>query len=218
MGGKGNNCIKNCDRQVSHKGNTCGTCMEASGKENCNSGNHNSGQPCINKCGKRVAYKGNMCFTCTEAQGLSSGDITGKLKVYTKAYKGNRRDATNAAAAVYESLHSNVDKSSKAQANAVAVATANFTVKLAAIQAKNPGHDVTASIFVASEGADHLVLHKGRVSSLVSKTQGSFVKFENRDRVTYWRNLDPNERNTIGPDAVDIYDATSSKIIANHVE
>jgi len=131
---------------------------------------------------------------------------------------GNRRDATNAAVAVYESLHSNVDKSSRAQANAVAAATTNFTVRLAAIQAKNPGHDVTASIFVASEGADHLVLHEERVSSLVSKTQGSIVKLENRDGVTYWRNLDPNERKSIGPDAVDIYDATSSKIIANHAK
>ena len=73
---------------------------------------------------------------------------------------GNRRDATNAAVAVYESLHSNVDKSSRAQANAVAAATTNFTVRLAAIQAKNPGHDVTASIFVASEGCGHLILHE----------------------------------------------------------
>ena len=39
-----------------------------------------------------------------------------------------------------------------------------------------------------------------------------------RDGATYWRNLDPNERKTIGPDAVDIYDATSSKKFANRVE
>ena len=76
-----------------------------------------------------------------------------------------KRDAATAAAAVYESLHSNVDNSSRAQGNAVAVATTNFTVKLAAIQAKNPGHDVTASIFVASEGRGHLVLREGRESS-----------------------------------------------------
>ena len=30
--------------------------------------------------------------------------------------------------------------------------------------------------------------------------------------------LIPIERETIGPDAVDIYDATTSKIIANHVK
>jgi hypothetical protein len=63
-----------------------------------------------------------------------------------------------------------------------------------------------------------LVLHKGRESSLVSKAQGSIVKLENRDGATYWHNLDPNERKFIGRDAIDIYDATSSKIIANHVE
>jgi hypothetical protein len=102
--------------------------------------------------------------------------------------------------------------------NALAVAITNFTVKLAAIQAKNPGHDVTASIFVASEGRGHLVLHEGRESSFGSKKQGSIVKLENCDGATYWRNLDPNERKTIGPDAVDIYNAKTSKIIANYVE
>jgi hypothetical protein len=103
-----------------------------------------------------------------------------------------------------ERLHSNVDNSSRAQANAVAVPTTNFTVKRAAIQAKNPGHDVTTSIFVASKGCGHLVLHEGRESSFGSKKQGSIVKLENRDGATYWRNLDPNEHKTIGMDAVDI--------------
>ncbi len=104
-----------------------------------------------------------------------------------------------------ERLHSNVDNSSRAQANAVAVPTTNFTVKRAAIQAKNPGHDVTTSIFVASKGRGHLVLHEGRESSFGSKKQGSIVKLEtNRDGATYWRNLDPNEHKTIGLDAVDI--------------
>ena len=117
-----------------------------------------------------------------------------------------RRDAATAAAAEYESLHSNVDNSSRAQAKALAVATTNLIVMLAAIQAKNPGHDVTASIFVASEGAGHLVLHKGRESSLfrMQKGNSSIVKLENRDGATYWRNLDPNEHKTIGLDAVDI--------------
>jgi hypothetical protein len=100
------------------------------------------------------------------------------------------------------------------------VATTSLTVKLATIQAKNSGHDVTASIFVASEGRGHLVLHEGRESSLFCMQKGkiSIVKLKNRDGATYWRNLDPNERKFIGPDAVDIYDATTSKIIANHVE
>jgi hypothetical protein len=212
-----NKCIKNCGIRVSYAGNSCDTYKKASGKENCNS-NRFSSNLCILKCGSRVAYKGDMCLSCTEAHGLSSGDITGQLKDYNKKYLGPKRDAATAAAAVYESLHSNVDNSSRAQANAVAVGTTKFTVKLAAIQAKNPGHDVTASIFVASEGRGHLVLRKGRESSLVSKKQGSIVKLENLDGATYWRNLYPNEHKTIGPDAVDIYDATTSKIIANHVE
>ena len=38
------------------------------------------------------------------------------------------------------------------------------------------------------------------------------------DGVTHWRNLDASERNLIGPDAVDIYDATTSKFSVNHVE
>ena len=45
-------------------------------------------------------------------------------------------DASIVALAEYESLHSNVDNSSRAQAKALAVATTNLTVKLAAIQAK----------------------------------------------------------------------------------
>ena len=69
-------------------------------------------------------------------------------------------DASIVALAEYESLHSNVDNSSRAQAKALAVATTNLIVMLAAIQAKNPGHDITASIFVASEGRGHLVLHE----------------------------------------------------------
>ena len=101
-----------------------------------------------------------MCLPCAEAQGLSSGDISGKMKASNKLYKGIRRDAATAAAAEYESVHSNVNNSSRAQANALAVAITNLTVKLAAINAKNPGHDVTASIFVASEGCGHLVLHE----------------------------------------------------------
>ena len=97
-----------------------------------------------------------MCLPCAESQELPNGDITGKLKANNEI----RRDAATAAAAEYESVHSNVDNSSRAQANVLAVAITNLTVKLAAINAKNPGHDVTASIFVASEGCGHLVLHK----------------------------------------------------------
>jgi hypothetical protein len=159
-----------------------------------------------------------MCLPCLKSKGLSSGDITGQTKANNKKYLGPKRDAATAAAAKYESVHSNVNISSRAQANAVAAAITNLTVKLSAIKAKNPGHDITASIFVASEGAGHLVLHKGRESLLVSKAQGSIVKLENCDGATYWRNLNPNERKFIGRDAIDIYDATSSKIIANHVE
>jgi len=159
-----------------------------------------------------------MCLPCAEAQGLSSGDITGKKKANNKAYDGIRRDATIAAATEYESLHSNVDNSSRAQVNALAVAITNLTVELAAIKAKKLGYDVTASIFVASKGRGHLVLHEGRESSFGSKKQGSIVKLDHHDGATYWRNLDPNERKFIGPDAVDIYDATTSKVIANYVE
>ena len=48
--------------------------------------------------------------------------------------------------------------------------------------------------------------------------QGCIVKLENHDGATYWRNLDHNERTFIGPDAFDIYNATISKVTANHVE
>ena len=133
-------------------------------------------------------------------------------------YTREKRDAAIAAGAEYESLHSNVENSSRAKANALALAITNLTVEIAAINAKNPGHDITASIFVASEGRGHLVLHEGRGLSFGSKKQGSIVKLEHHDGATYWRILDPNERKFIGPDAVDIYDATTSKIIANHVE
>jgi hypothetical protein len=144
-----------------------------------------------------------------------SGDITGKLK----AYNGIRSDAATATAAKYERLYSNVDNSSRAQAKALAVVKTNLTVKLAAVQAKNPGHVVTASVFIASEGHGHLVFHEGRESSLKQgNRQGCIVKLENHDGATYWRNLDHNERKFIGPDAVDIYNATTSKVTANHVE
>jgi hypothetical protein len=113
-----------------------------------------------------------MCLPCTEAQELSGGNITEK----SKAEKGIRRDAVNAAAAKYKSLYSNVDSSSRAQVKALAVVTTNFTFKLAAIQAKKPGHDITASIFVASKGRGHLVLHEGRESSLkCCKKMPSFI-------------------------------------------
>ena len=101
-----------------------------------------------------------MCLPCAEAQGLSSGDISGKMKASNKLYKGIRRDA-DTAAAEYKGVHSNVDNSSRAQANALAVAITNLTVELVDIQAKNPGRDITASIFVASEGHGPLVLHEG---------------------------------------------------------
>ena len=87
---------------------------------------------------------------------MPNGDITGKLK----ANSGIRRDAATAAAAEYKNVHSNVNNSSRAQVYALAVAITNLTVELAAINAKNPGYDVTASIFVASEGCGHLVLHE----------------------------------------------------------
>ena len=213
-----NTCITNCDRRVSYSGNTCSTCNKASGTENCNIINRQSPILCINECGSKVSCKGNMCLPCAKAQGLSSGDITGQKKIIST----QKSDAIKAAAAEYESLHSNVDNSSKAQAKAVAVATTSLTVKLAAIQTKNPGRHVSTSIFVASEGGGHLVVHEGRKSTLYQLSSGlrtgSIVKLENHDGVTYWNCLDKNERKTIGPDAVDIYDATSSKVIANHVE
>ena len=117
-----------------------------------------------------------------------------------------RRDAANAAAAKYERLYSNVDNSIRAHMKALAVAKTNLTVKLAAIQAKNPGHDITASIFVASEGRGHLVLHEGRESSLHCMQKGNCQIGKYRDGATYWHNLDHNEWKTITPDAVDIYD------------
>ena len=152
-----------------------------------------------------------MCLPCAESQELPNGDITRKLK----ANSGIRRDAANATAAEYKRLYSNVDNSIRAHAKALAVAKTNITVKLAAIQAKNTGHDITASIFVASKGHGHLVLHKGRESSLhcMQKGKSSIVKVENHDRATYWRNINPNERKTIGLEAIDIYDATTSKIL-----
>jgi hypothetical protein len=52
----------------------------------------------------------------------------------------------------------------------------------------------------------------------MQKDKSSIVKVENRDRATYWRNIKPNEHKTIGPEAIDIYDATTSKNIANCVE
>jgi hypothetical protein len=107
-----------------------------------------------------------MCTPCAKAKGLSSGDITGKMKANNKLHKGISRHAATAAAAEYKSLHSNVDNSSSALMKALAVAKTNLTVKLAAIQAKNPGRVVMASIFVASEGRGHLVLREGRESSL----------------------------------------------------
>jgi hypothetical protein len=175
-------CIKKCGRQVSHAENTCGTCKKASEMESCNIINRTSSNLCINNCGSGVACKGNICLTCAEAQGLTSGDITGKLK----AFNGIRSDAATATAAKYERLYSNVDNSSKAQAKALAVVKTNLTVKLAAVQAKNPGHVVTASVFVASKGRGHLVLHEGRESSLKQgNRQGCIVKLENHDGATY---------------------------------
>ena len=219
MAGKGNKCIKNCGRQVSHAGNTCGTFNKASGTENCNSSNRSSSSLCINECGSRVSYKGNMCLTCAEAQGLSSGDVTGQ----SKARNAIKRDANDAAVAKYERLYSDVDNSIGAQAKAVAVAKSDLADKLSVIKKDIPERIITASIFFASEGRGHFVIHEGRESSLSNvsgkvECKKSIVKLVDRDGVSYWRNLDPNERKTIGPDAVDIYDATTSKTIANHVE
>ena len=109
------------------------------------------------------------------------------------------RDAATAAAAECESLRSIVGISSRAQANALAVVITNLTVELAAIQAKNTGHDVTASIFVASEGRGYLVLYEGRQSSLhqIRNGKNAIAKLENCDGATYWRNLDANERKII---------------------
>ena len=125
--------------------------------------------------------------------------------------------------AEYERLHADVDNSIGAQAKAVAVAKSEFTDLLSAIQTGNPERIIMASIFVASEGRGHSVIHEGRESSL-SQLRGkvdrknSIVKLVDHDGVTYWRNLDSKERMYIGPDAVDIDDATTSKINANHVE
>jgi hypothetical protein len=62
-----------------------------------------------------------------------------------------------------------------------------------------------------------LVHHEGHESSLRKKGKGSIVILEDRDGVIYWRN-DREERVFIGPDATCIYDAKSSKVIANRVE
>ena len=56
----------------------------------------------------------------------------------------------------------------------------------------------------------HYVLHK--------KGKGSIVILEDRDGVIYWRNLDCEELKFIGHDATCLYDAKSSKVIANRVE
>ena len=47
----------------------------------------------------------------------------------------------------------------------------------------------------------------------MQKGKSSIVKVENHDRATYWRNINPNERKTIWLEAIDIYDATTSKIL-----
>ena len=114
---------------VSHVGNTCGACKKASGLENCNSSNRKSGNLCINECVSFVNSKGNMCLPCAKSKGLSSGDITGQSKANNKKYLGPKRDAATAAAAEYESVHSNVDISSRSQANALAAAITNLTVE-----------------------------------------------------------------------------------------
>ena len=62
-----------------------------------------------------------------------------------------------------------------------------------------------------------MVHHEGRESSLRKKGKGSIVILEDRDGVIYWCNY-REERVFIGPDATCIYDAKSSKVIANHVE
>jgi hypothetical protein len=61
-----------------------------------------------------------------------------------------------------------------------------------------------------------LVHHEGRESSLRKKGKGSIVILEDRDGVIYWHN-DRKERVFIGPDATCIYDAKSSKVIANQL-
>ena len=125
--------------------------------------------------------------------------------------------------AKYERLNTDVDNSIGAQVKAVAVVKSKFADLLSAIQTGNPERIITASIFVASEGRGHSVIHEGRESSL-SQISGkdnrkqSIVKLVDRDGVTYWRNLNGNERRYIGNDATCLYDAKTSKIIANHVE
>ena len=138
--------------------------MMASGTENCNINivNRPSGYYCGIDCGTRVAYNGDVCLTCAEAQGLLSGDITGK----NKAQDAIKRDADNAAVAEYERLHADVDNSIGAQAKAVAVAKSDLADKLSVIKKDNSERIITASIFVASEGRGHSVIHEGRESSL----------------------------------------------------
>ena len=109
-----------------------------------------------------MAYNGDVCLTCAEAQGLLSGDITGK----NKAQDAIKRDADNAAVAEYERLHADVDNSIGAQAKAVAVAKSDLADKLSVIKKDNSERIITASIFVASEGRGHSVIHEGRESSL----------------------------------------------------
>ena len=203
-------CINKCGKQVNQAGNTCGTCMKAmkaammaSGTENCNINivNRPSGYYCSNDCGSRKAYKSDVCLTCAKAQGLLSGDISGK----TKAFNAIRRDTDIAAVAEYKRLHADVDNSIGAQAKAVAVAKSEFADLISAIQTGNPERIIMASIFVASKGCGHSVIHEGRESSL-SQLRGkvdrknSIVKLVDRDGVTYWRNLDSKERMCIGCD------------------
>ena len=99
-----------------------------------------------------------MCLPCAESQELPNGDITGKLKANNEI----RRDAATAAAAKYERLYSNVDNSIRAHVKALAVAKPISQSSLLPSTRKNPEHDITASIFVASKGRGHLVLHEGR--------------------------------------------------------
>ena len=124
-------------------------------------------------------------------------------------------DASIVALAEYESLHSTVNNSIEAQAKAVAVATTSLTVKLAAIQAKNPDH---SKYLRCQRGMWSFGSSRGKKSSLLQGSSGSIVKLENHDGATYWSYLNCHDRTFIGPDAIDIYDATTSKFIANHVE
>ena len=131
------------------------------------------------------------------------------VKANNKANNGIRRDAATAAAAKYERLYSNFDNSSSALVKALAVAKTNLTVKLAAIQANNPGHDVTASIFVASEGHGHLVLHEEESHHLFLKSKVLLSNWKiMKEQLTGVTSITMS---------VSLY-ATTSKIIANHVE